>query len=73
MGGPRYRLQAEPLAAPVHFTGTGRWCAADGVAEGHGMVSLAMWREGVGVRAAPPVLSDMIERAGAAAPTGSDA
>src|SRR3712207_8007456 len=44
-----YALRAEALAATVLISGTGRWFAADGTAEGAGLVSLAMWREDVDV------------------------
>jgi hypothetical protein len=68
-----YALRAEALAATVHISGAGRWFAADGTAEGSGLVSLAMWREDVCATAAVLVLRDLLERAGAAAPAGGGA
>ena len=68
-----YALRAEALAATVHIAPSGRWFAADGTAEGSGLVSLAMWRDDVGATAAVLVLRDLIERAGAAAPAGDGA
>ncbi len=68
-----YALRAEALAATVHVASSGRWFAADGTAEGHGLVSLAMWREDVCATAAVLVLRHLVERAGAAAPAGGGA
>ena len=68
-----YALRTEALAATVHISGTGRWYAADGTAEGHGLVALTMWLEDVGVTEAVVILRNLVERAGVAAPTGGGA
>ncbi len=68
-----YALRADALAATVLISGTGRWFAADGTAEGSGLVSLAMWCEDVCATAAVLVLRHLVERAGAAAPAGGGA
>jgi hypothetical protein len=68
-----YALRAEALAATVNIASSGRWLAADGTAEGSGLVSLAMWREDVGCTAAVLILHDVLARAAAAAPTGGGA
>ncbi len=68
-----YALRAEALAATVNIASSGRWFAADGTAEGSGLVSLAMWREDVDVTAAVLVLRDLLERAGVVAPSGGGA
>ncbi len=68
-----YALRAEALAATVNIASSGRWFAADGTAEGSGLVSLAMWREDVDATAAVLVLRHLVERAGAAAPAGGAA
>ena len=68
-----YALRAEALGATVHVSAQGRWYSADGTAEGCGLVSLAMWREDVGVTAAVLILHDVVACAGAATPAGGDA
>ncbi len=68
-----YALRADALAATVLISGTGRWFAADGTAEGSGLVSLAMWREDVCATAAVLVLRDLLGRTGAVAPAGGGA
>jgi hypothetical protein len=68
-----YALRAEALAATVLISGTGRWFASDGTAEGAGLVSLAMWREDVDVTVAVLVLRDLLGRTGAVAPAGGGA
>ncbi len=68
-----YALRAEALGATVHVSAEGRWYSADGTAEGCGLVSLAMWREDVGITEAVLMLRDLVEGAGTAAPAGGGA
>jgi hypothetical protein len=70
-----YALRAEALSATVQVSATGRWFAADGTAEGSGLISLTMWRADVIITPAVLILgelisSDVLARGTATVPAG---